>query len=82
MRLNKRFYAIGIGVAIVLIALGISLTSPPATVKAQYVVGGSLEAPEITRGTDYGSILIVTGIAIASILIGLAVASKIRERAE
>jgi hypothetical protein len=50
-------------------------------VKAQYyyVVGGGLEVPEISKGGDYSTLIIVGGVAAAAILIGLYVIQRKRE---
>jgi len=48
-------------------------------VKALYVVGGGLEVPEISKGGDYTTLIIVGGVAAAAILIGLYVIQRKRE---
>jgi hypothetical protein len=64
---------------VVIAALASILLSSPQPVIAQYVVvGGELEAPQISKGFDYSTLLIVGGVAAASILIGLYVASRMK----
>jgi hypothetical protein len=64
---------------VVIAALASILLSSPQPVIAQYVVvGGELETPQISKGFDYSTLLIVGGVAAASILIGLYVASRMK----
>jgi hypothetical protein len=46
-------------------------------VRALYVIG--LEVPEISKGGDYSTLIIVGGVAAAAILIGLYVIQRKRE---
>jgi len=80
LRKSLRYIAIA-GVTAIAIITAFLTTAPPSAVAQVYVVGGELEAPQIAKGVDYTSILVVAGVA-ASILIGLAVASKLREKSE
>jgi len=64
---------------VVIAALASTLLSSPQPVIAQpYVVGGELETPQISKGFDYSTLLIVGGVAAASILIGLYVVSRMK----
>ncbi|MEM1646211.1 MAG: hypothetical protein QXL96_10200 [Ignisphaera sp.] len=72
--------ALALGIIIAVLATIASPNVKP--VIAQYVVGGELEAPQIAKGIDYGTLILVTGAATAAILIGLAIATKLREKAE
>jgi len=81
LRKSLRYMAIA-GTTAIAIITALLTTAPPSAVAQVYVVGGELEAPQIAKGVDYTSILVVAGVAAASILIGLAVASKLREKSE
>jgi len=81
LRKSLRYMAIA-GTTAIAIITALLTTAPPSEVAQAYVVGGELEAPQIAKGVDYTSILVVAGVAAASILIGLAVASKLREKSE
>lgn len=81
MRRPIVYLAIAAGIAL---AVLITIASPnlKPVVAQYYVVGGTIEAPQEVKGIDYGTLVVVAGIAAAAILIGLAVASRLRERAE
>jgi hypothetical protein len=77
MMKRSLLYGIIFGVVIIA-ALASMLLRSPQPVIAQYVVGGGLEAPQISKGFDYSTLLIVGGVAAASILIGLYVVSRMK----
>jgi len=80
MRRSLAYIAIAGGIAL---AFVLALASPNLKpVVAQYVVGGELEAPQIAKGIDYSTLVLVAGIAAGAILVGLAIASRLREKAE
>ncbi len=53
------------------------LAIAPHKVVAQYIVGGELEAPQIT--TPDNTLLIVAGASAVALIIGITVALKLRE---
>jgi len=78
MMKRSLLYGIIFGVVIIAALASMLLSSPQPVIAQQYVVGGELEAPQISKGFDYSTLLIVGGVAAASILIGLYVASRMK----